>query len=708
MSRWYSLHIKNEILFWFFTLALLPLIFLTSINYIYQEQNYENSAIQAMQISLDDKIKRIEKYISNVKKDTLMIANMPDTKNALQFYIKNQDKDYRLLKENISNEILFDQMIKNLGYHDLFLITPSGNIVYTVKKEKDLGENLLAGKYKDTNLATAFKETLIYFETQISEFDYYPPSDKKASFTTTPIYSDHKLVGLLALQINIDEIYNLFAEQDKAHETNEFFAAKLNSENQTILTTILENDKGEKITDYKFPSDTQLPINRAVFGESSRGITVDYKGNEIVAAWGYIPELRWGIVSKIDLNEVLQPADELKFYSILILFFVSLGIVVAILSAIKNIVQPIEKLTNSMQNFSKTKINENVNVTVENEIGDLAKNFNQLTLTLKESQDTIQKYANELEEKVKQRTTELQNAKNDIEIKNNIMEKYFEIINKYVISSTTDTKGVITKVSQAFCEITGYSEEELLGRKHNIIRHPDMPQRLYHEIWDTIKSGNTWQGEIKNTKKDGSFYWVQATISPVFNEKNEIVEFTSIRQEITDKKIVEEISITDGLTNIFNRRYFNDIFPKLINAAKRKSEIINFLLLDIDNFKLYNDNYGHQMGDEILIEFAKCLKSNLHRADDYCFRIGGEEFGVIFKSTTKEDAIIFANKVLHSIEAMKLPHEYNTASRFITASIGCSSQNADTIQDMNDIFKEADELLYIAKKNGRNRVQYNQ
>ena len=169
-------------------------------------------------------------------------------------------------------------------------------------------------------------------------------------------------------------------------------------------------------------------------------------------------------------------------------------------------------------------------------------------------------------------------------------------------------------------------------------------------------------------------------------------------------KMVEEISITDGLTNIYNRRHFNDIFPKIINSSKRKNELVCFLLLDIDYFKPYNDNYGHQAGDDALIKLASCLKKSLKRSDDIAFRLGGEEFGILFKSESKEKAIQFAQKIKEEIEDLKIPHEYNTASKYITASMGLVCQEANEIENEDKIYKLADDLLYKSKESGRNKV----
>lgn len=281
------------------------------------------------------------------------------------------------------------------------------------------------------------------------------------------------------------------------------------------------------------------------------------------------------------------------------------------------------------------------------------------------------------------------------------------IADEHIISSQTDENGIITDASAAFCKISGYEKKELIGKSHSILRHEDMEVSVYKDLWETIKEGKTWQGEIKNRTKEGGFYWVFAIIEPFVQHDGSVMGYYAIRQDITDKKRIEQISITDGLTGIYNRRHFNDLFPKVINSAKRENELVCFLLMDIDHFKQYNDNYGHQKGDDVLIEFAASLKKSLHRGDDMAFRLGGEEFGIVYKATTKEKAAEFADIIRQNIQDLKIEHRYSSATDVITASMGLVAMDAKDIKDMDSVYKQADDLLYEAKENGRNRVIIN-
>jgi len=141
--------------------------------------------------------------------------------------------------------------------------------------------------------------------------------------------------------------------------------------------------------------------------------------------------------------------------------------------------------------------------------------------------------------KMRRNTRELQNAIHD---KTKELQKSIDMISDYVIYSQTDLKGRIIYASNAFCNTSGYSREELLGEPHNIVRHPDMPSSAFAEMWATIKTGKSWRGEVKNQKKNGGFYWVDANISPEYDSEGKLVGYAGVRLDITSKKELEELN----------------------------------------------------------------------------------------------------------------------------------------------------------------------
>ena len=143
--------------------------------------------------------------------------------------------------------------------------------------------------------------------------------------------------------------------------------------------------------------------------------------------------------------------------------------------------------------------------------------------------DTILKYTHKIE-----------NLNQKLKDKRKQVENNMKIISEHVVISKTDLHGKIIEVSDAFCKLSGYSREELIGKPHNIVRHPDMPKSAFKDMWATIKKDKTWKGEVKNLKKDGGYYWFIADISPMYDEKDKKIGYMAIRTDITAKKDYEE------------------------------------------------------------------------------------------------------------------------------------------------------------------------
>ncbi len=265
-----------------------------------------------------------------------------------------------------------------------------------------------------------------------------------------------------------------------------------------------------------------------------------------------------------------------------------------------------------------------------------------------------------------------------------------------VIASKTNTKGVITYTSQAFCDISEYTKEELIGRSHNIVRHPDTSPSIYKDMWKVIQSGEQWSGEVKNLKKNGGFYWVRVTISPECNYNGDIISYSSIRQDISAEKYIQQVSLIDHLTQVYNKKYFDKTIEKEIASVQRYKYNLALLIIDIDFFKNINDTYGHLVGDAVLKEFADVLIQNTRR-NDIVSRIGGEEFSIIISNDSVQSAHSFAKKLGKHIQN----HTFKEINK-LTVSIGISSYiQGDSFKSL---FSRADQAMYQAKKSGRNCV----
>jgi len=305
----------------------------------------------------------------------------------------------------------------------------------------------------------------------------------------------------------------------------------------------------------------------------------------------------------------------------------------------------------------------------------------------------------------------------------NLLAEYKRAVDLSNIVSKTNPKGVITYVNDKFCEISGYAREELIGKPHNIIRHPDMPREAFKELWNTIKAKKSWNGVVTNMKKDGGQYIVDTTVIPILDVDGDVVEYIAIRHDITEleetkqqlrninkamkHKVDELYSMTntlekkaykDNLTGISNRENFEDMFSVEIASAKQNNTPLSLIIFDIDHFKLVNDTYGHQAGDVILIDLVTVVGSSIKNRDIFA-RWGGEEFVILTPSTDITGASNLAEKLRKIIAS----YTFNYVEEGITASFGVAQLVSHDVK--RSLFEKADKALYEAKKNGRNRVE---
>ncbi|AXK49717.1 diguanylate cyclase [Aliarcobacter trophiarum LMG 25534] len=304
----------------------------------------------------------------------------------------------------------------------------------------------------------------------------------------------------------------------------------------------------------------------------------------------------------------------------------------------------------------------------------------------------------------------------------NLLNEYKKAVDLSTIVSKTNPKGIITYVNDKFCEISGFKREELIGKPHNIVRHPSMSSNTFQELWSTIKNKKTWNGLITNLKSDGRSYVVNSTVVPILDVDGDIVEFIAIRNDVTDfeqakeqlsnlnkamkhkvdelysmAQTLEQQASIDVLTGVFNRMKFEEFFEFEMQKAKIQRTKLSIILLDIDNFKNINDNFGHDIGDEILKSITKLISLNI-RATDTISRWGGEEFAILLPGTYLEKAILVANNIKQIIN----DHDFSLTPSKTTCSFGVATLN--DMDSKESLFKRVDNALYKAKNIGKNIV----
>lgn len=277
----------------------------------------------------------------------------------------------------------------------------------------------------------------------------------------------------------------------------------------------------------------------------------------------------------------------------------------------------------------------------------------------------------------------------------NLYARVFESSGEGIMITNLDSE--IVGVNPAFTRITGYSKEQVLGKKPNILHSGYHNQEFYKEMWNSISRNGTWKGEVWNKRKIGQIYPELLSINPVRDESGKITHYVGIFSDISNQKDIEEklsyLAHYDQLTGLHNRYSFYHQLEKNITNRKT-SEMIAILYIDLDRLKIVNDSLGHTIGDKLIKNCAERLGSVIQNKG-FIARLGGDEFAVILRDLKdKKEAEILSRKINKELEIPFLigPHEIVSS-----CSIGISFYPLDG-KDTNEIIKNADIAMYKAKQ----------
>ena len=537
----------------------------------------------------DAKPKRtVDEYLS--KNDTtkiiqsLYISNSPfSAQQKSKFFSSNANLSYDKIHNKFHKYFLDEK--DRYNYYDMFLINLNGDIIYSVDKEQDFATNLKNGVYSNSGLADVYAQALLVDKDNIvfNDFKAYEPSyNKPSAFMARAIYKDGIKIGVLAIQLSIDEINKVMllkeihqeiglGDSGEAYLVGSDFFMRSDSRFMESLNNPLVDELATTVGVIKVDS---LSVKEALKGNSSHATIKDYRGVEVLSCYAPVNVLdkKWAIVVELDKEEAFKTIDE----TIMVIIITSIVITILFL---------------------------------------LILGYSFLRLILKPMEKQEYNLAHDIARKNK-----------EIDSSQNILNEYKKAVDISSIISKTTPKGIITYINDAFCEISGYTREELIGKPHSIVRHPDMRRETFKELWDTILKKRVWKGVVKNLKKDGGTYYIQSSIIPILDENENIKEFISIRSDITeliqkDKQIQEQT--TDATTSLPNRQ-------KLMqNISRLKDVEMKLAIIQINKFKEINDFYGLDVGDHLLVSIATVLETIINKEKVTIYKIAGDEFAIL-------------------------------------------------------------------------------
>lgn len=280
------------------------------------------------------------------------------------------------------------------------------------------------------------------------------------------------------------------------------------------------------------------------------------------------------------------------------------------------------------------------------------------------------------------------------------------------IVSITDRGGKIEYINPIFDEKTGYSKDEAIGRQSKDLMFGEIADEQYEELLSTVLSGKIWRGRVKNKRKTGGYYWCNTDVCPIKNESGEITHFLISQEDITERMRSEErfqhFARYDALTGLLNRSRFMKLLGEWMDSSGKRGATGVLLLSDMDQFKFFNETYGHGTGDYILKNMAnlindvveKAYEENAPKGADKPFigRVGGDEFAVFLPSANGSQGIGIAERIRLAVEGF----DFEEADISITVSIGAALYPEHGME-IKELLTKADVARYRAKEMGRNR-----
>ncbi len=569
-QRRFKNSISRTLLAWFLLLALIPMTLVAYISYQKASSELYKVAVEHLENIADLDSQFIHNWFDFRFIDATQLASSSSTYHLLHLLIDgakqskqslpdflNSEKGLKIIagrEENLSS------MKKNYTYiSNLFLIDHNGKVLYSVDHKSNLGENLFLGQLKNTRFAKTVKVSLKNKIILFSDVEHYPhDSNILAGFIVCPVLNElGESEGVLAVQLKMDAIFSTIRGGDKPEQSMIRYVL----DQAGVLWTILDYNPEEISVDQKASSlvhyivggdgllRTEIKQNRhevlnrkintkqfnlwkdehGILGKKNLNMqeeVVEYLGPDKVEVIGvhnavHIQGINWVLISEINKSEALQAAFWLK--KVMVLLVMITGLLVAILAVFqaRRMTQPIAKLVRAVQAVERGDINQQVTVNVNNEIGVLADSFNTMLEVRRQQWESL---------KESNKTT--QNALAEL------TEQKFAL-DQHAIISATDMKGKITLINDKFCEISGYSQDELIGQDHRLINSGKHNREFFKQMYKTIANGKVWHGEICNKAKDGSLYWVESTIVPRINKQGKLFGYIALRTETTKRKQVE-------------------------------------------------------------------------------------------------------------------------------------------------------------------------
>jgi PAS domain S-box-containing protein len=547
----------------FLVISLGPLALVAALSYSQAQSRLSREITSQLRIIADNKARQLGSYVLAQEKLVTALAYSPTLMAAmgrLEQVFKNKGlnaPEYAEIDRKIRPFLAFRKA--ELEFHDLLLLSPDGQVIFSLAREDDLGTNLRSGPYKDSPLAQAFDNASLLLTAEISDFVFYPPSKKVAAFIAVPLKTEGTIIGVLAAQLDIDRISAIAGDYMGLGQTGEIVVGRKIGEEAVFLTPTRHDPEAAFHRRYGLTNSSRQPLAIAVQGVNGEGAAKDYLGHDVWAVWRYLPRFHWGMVVKVDVDEAFAPLAQMRNTALFIAGLASCLVLLAALGVSRWIVVPIVGLKDSTLQLAVGNFSHRARESRIVEVTDLARAFNtmagQIEQHTSELARTLQALRDNealLETRVCERTQELETTtthlQKEIAERRRAEESLRQTEDRFrnafdhapIGMALVSPEGRWLQVNHALCEITGYSEQELLERTFQDITHPDDLEADL-DFARGMLAGNlpAYCMEKRYLRKDGQSVWILLSVSRSHNEMGKPFLFVTQVQDISERKLAE-------------------------------------------------------------------------------------------------------------------------------------------------------------------------
>jgi signal transduction histidine kinase len=588
--------ITTKFILWFLFIALIPFSIATLTSHHRSRKALEEEIANSLFVVANNKANQIRAYLDAKLNNITMLSNMSDVLVAMEQLDKafsqgrTGQEEYQTLAQEYQPFLSYYQ--RSFGYDNLYLINPNGDVIFSVKKREEPKSLYEVALFRDSELTNAFIKAKRSLKTEMSHFEFNADTGESAAFIVAPVVKGGGLAGVVAVQMSNEGLTELVSDYTGLGETGETLIASKIDDEAMFVTPLRFDPDAAFIKKIAIGSKEGVDIQKAVEGKKGSGLAIDYRGKDILSVWRHLPKFRLGMVVKMDTDEVFSSAQRLR-NDLLKFSFALMAIVtfVAVLIA-RTISRPIKALTSTSSTIASGDLSARAQVHTNDEIGDLANTFNQMTDSLVQAKAHVEQKKAEVEEQKL------------------LLEKVNKELDSFVYTVSHDLRAPLRGVS-SFASFLEEDYKEKLGDegKDYVEEIRKGIHRLDLLISDLLKLSRI--SRIKNPYEDVNI--------------NELIKSIVERIKVDIQEYKVGLKIQDTMPKVYcDRIKIGEVFLNLINNAikyssknKKENPKVEVSYTDANEFHTFSvkDNgigIDPQYHDQIFGIFKR-----LHTAEQY-------------------------------------------------------------------------------------------